>query len=335
MLRNALLAATLAVVALSAAASPITWSPDGKQVAAAFKDGVAVAAADGSGGWTLAGPGGKCPVWSPDGGSIVYSLPGNGVAAAWVFDVKKGRTRKVAAEVGPPYAWREDGQRFVGFSRLPEGAVEAVWYNLTDRGVTQRRALPCAAVQEDSGDVVWLPETDDIAFVGRDGAQADVYIVESGDVTRVTRTGDIIGFALSRDRKELVWGRRGPNPKYILATLYALNLESRGSRRLPLPDRIPLLNPNPRQAPLSVSRVIPSAGLDALAVMVAMPTAGAQTSACWVGKIDGSGSLVRSWKGATGGVALTWSPDGRRVALFDGTVTLVGLDGSQSKLPAR
>lgn len=335
MLRNALLAVLLAVVAVSATASPISWSPDGKQVAVAFKDGVAVASVDGSGGWALAGPGGKCPVWSPDGGSIVYSLPENGVAAAWVYDVKKARTRKVAAEVGPPYAWREDGQRFVGFCRLPEGAVEAVWFNLTDRGVTQRRALPCRTVQEESGDVVWLPETDDIAFVGRDGAQADVYIVESGDVTRVTRTGDIVGFALSRDRKELVWGRTGPNPKYILVTLYALNLESRGSRRLPLPDRIPALNPNPRQAPTGVGRAYPAAGLDALALTVTLAPAPAPSSACWLGKLDGTGSVVRKWAGAPGGLAVAWSPDGRSVALFDGTVTLVGLSGSQARLPAR
>jgi hypothetical protein len=190
-------------------------------------------------------------------------------------------------------------------------------------------------VEEDPGDVVWLPETDDVAFVGRDGAQADVYIVESGDVTRVTRTGDIIGFALSMDRKELVWGRRGPNPKYILVTLYALNLESRGSRRLPLPDRIPALNPSPRQAPTGLGRAYPAAGLDALALIVAMAPAPASSSACWLGKLDGTGAIVRKWAGVPGGLAVVWSPDGRRVALFDGTVTLIGLDGSQVKLPAR
>ena len=326
----------VACLAVRSGASPVGWSPDGKQLAAVGRAGVAIAPADGGAPWVLVAPGGRCPAWSPDGSALLYGVTAGDKTDAWLYDLKQKLSRKVAADVGPPYAWREDSKRFVGFVKVPDGAVEAVWFNISDNGVTQRRALPARSVMENNEDVAWLPATDDIAFVGRDGASADVYTVEAGDVTRITRTGDVIGFALASGGKELVWARRGPNLKYILTSVYALSLDTRSSRRLPLPDRIAALNPDPRHAPAAVGRAALASTGGALAIAAALlGSNGAAVAVCCVVRMDGSSSrIVRKALGSLDRLAFAWSPDGSRLAVHDGSVAVVALDGGAARLPA-
>ncbi len=54
----------------------------------------------------------------------------------------------------------------------------------------------------------------------------------------------------------MLWARRSKDVRYILMSLYAFDLEKRSVRRLPFPERVSLINPTPRNAPVRQETVV-------------------------------------------------------------------------------
>jgi Tol biopolymer transport system component len=332
----------LAAAALLALALPgcfLDWSPDGKQLVVVWgkgdnKGGLALVNVDGTGlQFIPGGDKGVFPSWSPDGRYILFatdfSVSENKVETH-LYDTRLRTARRLAGELGPPYVWREDGRRFACFRNLEGGGMEAVWYNLPEGGITFHVKLPVSSIQSMNQQMVWLPGTDDIAFIGGNEKGSDVYTVEAGEVKKITTTGDVIGLGLSGDRKKLVWARKSPNLKYILMSVYAFDLKTRSSVRLPFPDRVPALNPDPRHAPRSVDYVTFSPDGARLALVAQTTETGRQTKTprsyqvIYSLRMDGSDARLvrkipqRKALEPTSMMFPCWSRDGKRLAVFVG-----------------
>lgn len=227
----------------------LDFSPDEKQIVFHTPRGLAFANTDGTGFQLV--PGGErgvVPSWSPDGRSLVFAAADEGGKRSelMLYAPTTQRTRGLGGNFTAPIAWREDGRRFACLHTLDDRNSEVVFYNLSDNGITNRVSLPQGPPPQK---LIWLPSTDDLAFLSGNG---DVYLIEAGEIHKVTTTGDVIGLALSANGKNLVWARRSLNLKYILFSIYSFDLTSRSVRRLPFPDRVMALNPDPRTAPSNV-----------------------------------------------------------------------------------
>jgi Tol biopolymer transport system component len=264
------------------------------------------------------------PSWSPDGKFIAYVQQSQEkVQSLIVYNTVTNRTRKLGDRYNPGYAWREDTRRIAALRTTPSNKTELVVFTLPDFAVTQRVTLPV-----ESAFMVWLPGTDDLALIGgkKGSDKSDVYIEESGEVKKVTTTGDVLGLALSSDGKKLLWARKSPNLKYILLSIYSFDLKNRDVVRLPFPNQVPGINPNPHQAPDSVDFVSFSPDSTRLAVSTSWksgPDAKSGSSryrTLFSVKMDGSEArAVRKnlvTKEATGWMTPAWSRDGKQLAVL-------------------
>jgi dipeptidyl aminopeptidase/acylaminoacyl peptidase len=349
-------AAFALALASAAHADIVDFAPDGALVAAPLGPAAtpALALAPVTGGASRFVPGGEKPSWvnwSPDGASILFGTVRDGKPVAKLYDVKSSRTSTLGGGLTAPTAWREDGKRFAAVQRVDGGPLQLVQYSLADNGIPLRVELPVAP--SPLNDMVWLPGTDDIAYLGLDG---NVHTIEAGEAHKITTSNDIIGLGLMKGGKELVWARKGPNLRYILLSLYAWDLNKRSVRKLPFPDRVSLLNPNPRTAPQSVDAVAFSPGGTHFALRVTMPPAvsatapgkpapkpGSSRSAIYIVHIDGTRVRYAGGTGESrtaGGrpspipgerVEGAWSSDGSLFALWrlghEAAVTLTRADG--------
>jgi hypothetical protein len=224
------------------------------------------------------------------------------------------KTRGVGGNLRPPFAWREDGNRFACVHDRIDGKAEIVWYNLTENGVSFRVDLPYTV--DASAPMVWLPTTDDLAFVASDH---NVYTAESGEFKKVTTSSDVLGLSLYASGKKLVWARRGPNLRYILMSVYAYDLTSRGVARLGFPDRVPALNPDPRTAPQSVDQVLFSPDGSRLLLFVTLASGKGPRKAVYTVSMDGrhAKSIFQAPPGSTSadGLSAAWSHDSQTIAL--------------------
>ena len=323
----------------------LDFSPDGTQIVFPWDDGLAILRTDGTGMQSLP-EGGTMPVWSPDGKHILFFQEVDKITNLMLYDTAQKKTTRIGAKYEPPAVWREDGQRFAALHKTEKGESEMVWSNL--QGVVSlRMTLPFDRV----GDLkmVWLPGTDSLALIGNEekGNKTNVYTLEEGEVKRVTKTNDVIGLALSGDKKKLVWARKSPNLAYILLSMYAYDLTARSVAQLPFPDRVPLLNPDPRHAPNEISYVAFSPDGNRLALLAKMP-AGTdtktkqklQTDACYVLRMDGSEArLIEKTPPSEEGdgvIAPVWSHNGAQLALLYADekrqeIKLFSADGKEAK----
>jgi len=340
--------AAIAAVAGGARAQSVAWSPDGRQaalprLAPGGQMHMAIASADGTSVRPVpGGEGATFASWSPDGRFL--ALVGE---AALLHDTRTGRTTRMAAGGLPLVAWRADSHRVAGVCRLDDGALQVYWHNATEGGRTFSLRLPVSQVLTGPGQMVWLPATDDVALVGGDDSRRDVLTAEAGEVQRITRTGDVLGLGLSGDGRRLVWARRGPNLRYILLSLYDYDLKSRGSRRLPFPDRLAPLNPNPRTAPASLHRVVfsPDGSRFVLTAMMGGRGAAAPAPAAFVVALSGLHVRLLHQSASVSDtesrvLTASWTPDSRRILLWEsGTppvVRVYNADGTgASRLPVQ
>lgn len=310
----------------------VDFSPDGRQLVLTWftgidKPGLVMVHTDDTGFQPVpGGEGGNLPSWSPDGKYILFATAPSTIS---LYDVEKHRTRILGANLQPPFAWREDSQRFAAIRTREDGEQEVVWYNLPEGGITFTAPLPCKSVEK----LIWLPNTDDLVLWGADAGGQNVYTLESAESKKITTTNDVIGLSLSADRKKLIWARKSKNPKYILLSIYAYDLKSHSVHRLPFPHRVPALNPNPRTNLKSVDNVIFSPGGRRLALVATFfvpPAKGkseiGEFTACYTVAMNGTNArLLRRVKSKDMLVPPVWSHDGHQLALLwkeDKTTTL-------------
>jgi Tol biopolymer transport system component len=277
--------------------------------------------------------------WSPDGRFMLFATP-EAQGGLKLYDPNKKTTRSVRKDLQGPMAWREDGKRFVAARRTQGEPIKLVWFDLADNDTTFRLELPASVTSLQK--ILWLPETDDVAFLAGDG---NIYLAEAGEVKKVTTSNDVLTAALSQDETKLLWARKSPNTKYILLSLYAYDLKSRSVVRMPFPERVKAINPDPRNAPSSVQAVeIAPDGVHLALVTLHEGTGAGRYYAAYTVKIDGEGGSLLDQtepvKPACAGEVpfdVTWSPDGKRLAVLrtepDGrSLTLYNADGSNPRV---
>jgi len=346
--RTCLALAAMLLTTTTPARADLDLSPDGRQLVFRWTTegahGLALINTDGTGFRALPdSASGRMPQWSPDGNYIVFESDLTAGSRTQLYDVTSQKTRTVAGDVVGPYAWREDSQWFIGYIAPEEGPSALVSYSLSENGITQRIPLPFdgRSVRK----TIWLPQTNDAALLVSTPRGQNVYLVEAAEVKKITTSDDVLSLELTEGGKTLLWARRSPNLKYILLSLYAYDLTSRSVKRLPFPQRVPALNPDPRHAPESVDHVALSpdgARLALIATFAEAPTGARQPPkryrVCYSIRTDGTDArLVRRVPYAPpGGQALipAWSRDGRMLAVLDvkaGTPSALALynaDGS-------
>jgi hypothetical protein len=283
--------------------------------------------------------------WAPDGSAFAFQGADGRDAATRLYDVKGGSARTLTRAFGPPYAWREDGKRIAGVSRQDDGSLDVAFYSVTERGETFRVA---AGVDEVLA-IYWLPNTDDVALLGRVGSKADVYLIESGQASKISTSGDVLALQLDVRRHELVWARSSRNARYILLTLYAFSLSTRSVRRLPLPPQVAAINPTPL-GPNAVDWVVIAPSCDRLAVLAtygqkadARSAPQAAVRRLYSLPMSGVGArLVRTMPASVGpaSVSAFWSLKGdalgvRVVQADRTTLALYGGDGGSGRILAQ
>ncbi len=305
----------------------LDFSPDGRQLVLTTSKGLTIMNSDGTGGVPIPqGEKGWMPNWSPDGKRILFVKHDNRDGDLMSYEVRSRRIRKIGGDYEPLTGWREDGGRFAAIHKRPAGGIEAVQYDVVEGGVAMRVQLPFPSAGPFK--LVWLPNTDDVALMGGTGDNFDVYTVEAGEVKKITTTGDVIGLGISGDGKKLLWARRSQNMKYILMTVYAYDLKSRSAVRLPFPDRISVLNPNPSTAPEKIEMVSFSPDGTKVAIIAdnVQSAAGSKTpprkyQGCYVVRLEGGeGWMLYRSPGAAknnGIVFPAWTRDGQRIGLLE------------------
>ncbi len=352
--RSAALAALAGIMwafSVDARAMSADISPDGKQILATWsprgesgRDLVIVDVASGS--IRVIGPttdsGGA--LWSPDGNWIVYQGADGGDLVTRIYDVRQGSSRTVSRQFGPPYAWREDSRRLAGVAHDEDVGLQVVFYNLSERGESLRTNIPVRQVRS----MAWIPNTDDVAYLGTSDSGTDVYTVEGGEGRRISTSGDVLTLRLVRSRNELVWARSSKNTRYILLSLYAYDLKARSVRRMGFPERVAEINPAPARSPVAVDDVVISPLGNRLAVVVADVKRGPGAATTRMQRLftvrsnGSSARLVRTipQAGPTNAMAPIWSRDGRQLGVLhrEGsrlTLAVFGADGSGGRVVAR
>lgn len=343
----------LALTALTMLAGCVglDFSPDGRRLAVTWKDGLALVNTDGSG-YELVpnGKNGTFPCWSPDGGSILFLAAQENDSDLLLYDVRSKQTRRIGSDYELPVAWRDDSRGFAAFHKRDESASEIVWFDLSRNEVTSRLSLPEGL--SGSIQMFWLKGGNDLVFLGGQDDKGDVYAVESGGIRRITTSGDVIGVGISRDRKRLIWARKGSNPQFGLLSLYEYDLRRQSSIRLPFPERLALVNPDQSHAPESVDYVTFSPDGRRLVLLVTYATtpAGAQEplkrASCYSMKLDGSDAhLVQQnaprveppwFAGDPDSLYPVWSKDGKQLATFasrdsSGLLSVYRSDGTRGR----
>lgn len=225
------------------------------------------------------------PVWSRDGRTLAYIADGQKLI---MLEMKDKKFRVLDTNAVSPAAWSRDSALFAVVHQNEKGGLQARIRYRNGQTFLPPITLPFNVVPSAFPPVRFLTNTTNIIVAGGDGGKNDLYLLDQGEVVRLTSTGDILGFAVSADGTRLRWVRASPNTHYILLQIYEMNIDTRTLRKLPFPDRLPAINPDPRHAPSSISSVIFAPGMDSFAFIVrGGPQTAANGSALWITDITG------------------------------------------------
>ncbi len=222
------------------------FSPDGRTLAFTLDNSLALidtrtkavrVLPDSTSGWW--------PSWSPDGRYIAFFVPPD--EQVKLYDSVTRQTR-LLAQGAIPFAWREDGRRLAAFRE--RGGRSEVVVLTPDGDITLTARLP---TEDPPGPhvefvvrvvrMVWVPNADTLALLAGDRAGMNLYLIEAGEVHRITMAGDVIGLGLLDTGRRLVLAR-GPRVTGPV-TLHTYDLSNRTWVRLPVFIPSEALRPEP------------------------------------------------------------------------------------------
>ncbi len=245
------------------------------------------------------------PVWTPDGRFLAYLADGH---ALTLCDLAKQQTKVLDASVIAPVVFSPDSSLFASVHKTESNNLQARIRYRNGQTFLPPIALPFRSVPSAFAPLAWLPNTTNVIVAGGNGGKNDLYLLDQGDVVRLTSTGDVLGYGISLDGLRLRWVRRTPNTHYILLQVYEMNIDTRSIVKLPYPDAVKAVNPNPHNAPDAVLSVVFAPDLSRFAfVTQGGPQAGAGGMALWLSDIGGR-SVVFVAKSGTGAAQSATNP---------------------------
>ncbi len=317
------------------AVSAQTFSPDGKQILFPHYDTLgnsvqAVINTDGTGLTTLPDSlGSVVAKWSPNS---KYVLFGNADREVKLYQFKTGKTKLIARNVEPPFAWREDSASFAGVlvSKDKKTLLETRELCRFDRDGYPMGRIHLGDIRlAPFAPLIWIPSTDEQIFMTNDKASINAYMTDSTQFRKVSSSNDLIGMGRVGNTQEVVWARKGPNLRYILMTLYRFNTAVSSVLRLNFPERIPALNPDPRHAPDSIVSVRFSPDGTRLILIAHLTEPQKSLYYAYTMKTDGSEVYLVDKYATPPDFLYSWSPDGQRLTWMWKSKLMIGnLDGA-------
>lgn len=225
------------------------------------------------------------PNWSPDNRTIAYLADGQTLT---LYDTVKQQRKSLNDNTLAPIAWSHDSSLFASVHKTQVGTLQALIRYRSGGGFLPAIDLPFRSVPSTYNPLGWIANTTNVIVAGGDSGNYDLYLVDQGELVRLTSTRDVLGFGVSADGATVRWVRRSPNTRYILLSVYEMTIDTRTIRKLPFPDVVKAVNPTPRIYPDAVTSVVFTPDMSQFAfVTMGGPQAGTNGSALWISDITG------------------------------------------------
>ncbi len=257
---------------------PATLSPEPRSGASAALPGIGAAL-----------PGlatGTLPSLSPDGSKIAFLAFATNLT---ILDLTTRRSVTADTSAVSRAAWSPDSKFLAYVHKDDKGGLEL--RTLHDNGdIALPVSLPFQKLATGGiNPVAWVPSTDNVIVAGGDGARTDLYLVDQGQVVPLTTTGDVLGFAVSGTGERVRWIMKSRNTHYILFSIYDLEIGKRTLSKVDFPDRLPLVNPQPRRSVDTVLSAVISPDLLQIAFLArGGPTVGSNSTALFATDLRGA-----------------------------------------------
>lgn len=255
--------------------------------------------------------------WSSTGNAVLF-LSHN---TPNVYFLQSSTYSSFPVDIIPPICWTgNDG--FLGVTR--ENLMNYVsWVGLANKKILNKHRAETGDIKK----MLWIELSNGAAFIKEESGKTNIFALEYGEYRAVTTTGDIFDAQTVKNRSKLVWSRKSPNLKYILTSLWEYDLRLRTVHRLPLPDRVNLINPTPQQSPSSVDAIAVSPECKKVLIIARFTEPDPQKRgsmktriSLFVLNIDGSNAkLVRTIDRANVRdiLQVAWSPNERNFAVLE------------------
>ena len=225
------------------------------------------------------------PAWSPDSRTLAYLADAQTLS---FYDTLKQQRKSLNDNTLAPIAWSRDSALFASIHKTESGNLQALIRYRSGGGFLPAINLPFHSVPSTYLPLGWIANTTNVIVAGGDNGKYDLYLLDQGEVVRLTSTGDVLGFVVSADGATVRWVRRSPNTRYILLSPYEMNIDTRTIRKLPFPDVVKAVNPTPHAYPDTVSSVVFTPDMSQFAfVTTGGLQAGTSGSALWISDITG------------------------------------------------